>query len=63
MLVPGPHLINGVYDLLDNHMQTGVCRLVLAMGILIATAFGVVLGSWLTLGPAMLSTSSSGRSR
>ena len=59
MLVPGPHLINSVYDMLDNHMQTGVCRLVLAMGILIATALGVVLGGWLTLGPATLSTSPS----
>jgi uncharacterized membrane protein YjjP (DUF1212 family) len=59
MLVPGPHLINSVYDLLDNHIQTGLCRLVLATGILIATALGVVLGGWLTLGPAMLSTSPS----
>ena len=30
MLVPGPHLINGVHDMLDNHMQTGICRLGLA---------------------------------
>lgn len=59
MLVPGPHLINGVYDMLDNHVQTGICRLVLAMGILTATALGVVLGGWLTLGPATLSTSPS----
>ena len=41
MLVPGPHLINGVHDMLDNHMQTGICRLGLAMGILIAAALGV----------------------
>jgi uncharacterized membrane protein YjjP (DUF1212 family) len=59
MLVPGPHLINSVYDMLNNHMQTGICRLVLAMGILIATALGVALGDWLTLGPATLSTSPS----
>jgi uncharacterized membrane protein YjjB (DUF3815 family) len=59
MLVPGPHLINGVQDMLENHMQTGVCRLALAMGILIATALGVVLGGWLTLGPGTLSTSPS----
>jgi uncharacterized membrane protein YjjP (DUF1212 family) len=59
MLVPGPHLINGVHDMLENHMQTGVCRLGLAAGILIATALGVVLGGWLTLGPATLSTSPS----
>ncbi len=37
----------------------GRCRLVLATGILIATALGVVLGGWLTLGPATLSTSPS----
>jgi uncharacterized membrane protein YjjB (DUF3815 family) len=59
MLVPGPHLINGAHDMLENHMQTGVCRLGLAVGILIATALGVVLGGWLTLGPATLSTSPS----
>jgi uncharacterized membrane protein YjjP (DUF1212 family) len=59
MLVPGPHLINGVYDVLENHVQPGVCRLGLATGILIATALGVVLGGWLILGPATLSTSPS----
>ena len=51
MLVPGPHLINGVYDMLENHMLTGVCRLGLATGVLVATALGVVLGAWITLGP------------
>jgi uncharacterized membrane protein YjjB (DUF3815 family) len=50
MLVPGPHLINGVDDLLDNHVQTGVSRLALAAGILMAAALGVLLGRWLTLG-------------
>jgi uncharacterized membrane protein YjjP (DUF1212 family) len=59
MLVPGPHLINGVHDMLENHMQTGVCRLGLASGILVATALGVVLGGWLTLGPATVSTAPS----
>jgi uncharacterized membrane protein YjjP (DUF1212 family) len=59
MVVPGPHLINSVNDMLDNHIQTGLCRLALATGILIATALGVVLGGWLTLGPATLSTSPS----
>ena len=59
MLVPGPHLINGVRDMLENHMQTGVCRLGLALGILIATALGVALGAWLTLGLATVSTSPS----
>ena len=59
MLVPGPHLINGVHDMLDNHMATGICRLGLALGILTAAALGVVLGGWLTLGQATLSTSPS----
>ena len=56
MLVPGPHLINGVYDMLENHMQTGVCRLGLATGVLTATALGVALGAWITLGPGTVST-------
>jgi uncharacterized membrane protein YjjP (DUF1212 family) len=56
MLVPGPHLINGVYDMLENHMQTGVCRLGLATGVLTATALGVALGAWIMLGPATVST-------
>ena len=59
MLVPGPHLINSANDMLENHIQTGVCRLGLAMGILIATALGVALGGWLTLGPVTLSVSPS----
>ncbi len=50
MLVPGPHLINGLYDMLENHMQTGLARLGLAAGILTAAALGVFLGGWLTLG-------------
>jgi uncharacterized membrane protein YjjP (DUF1212 family) len=56
MLVPGPHLINGVHDILENHMQTGGCRLGLATSILVATALGVALGAWVTLGPATVST-------
>ena len=59
MVVPGPHLINGVRDVLENHMQTGLSRLGLASSILIATALGVVLGAWLTLGPATVSTAPS----
>ena len=46
MLVPGPHLINGVYDVLENHVLPGVCRLGLATGILIATATSVGLLSF-----------------
>jgi uncharacterized membrane protein YjjP (DUF1212 family) len=50
MLVPGPHLINGVEDVLENHMQTGLCRLGLATCVLIASAIGVFVGAWLTIG-------------
>jgi uncharacterized membrane protein YjjP (DUF1212 family) len=49
MLVPGPHLINAVDDMFDNHMQAGVSRLALAVGILMAAALGVLLGAWLTI--------------
>ena len=59
MLVPGPHLINGVHDMVDNHMQTGLCRLGLASSILIAAALGVALGVGLTVGLAPLSTAPS----
>lgn len=50
MLVPGPHMINGLYDIIENHLQTGIPRLGLATGILIAAAMGIFLGGWLTLG-------------
>lgn len=50
MLVPGPHLINAVYDMLENHVQTGLSRLGLAAVVLAAAALGIFLGGWLTLG-------------
>ncbi|WP_341677627.1 threonine/serine exporter family protein [Niveibacterium sp. SC-1] len=50
MLVPGPHLINGLYDILENHIESGMARLALACGILVAAAAGVFLGGWLALG-------------
>jgi uncharacterized membrane protein YjjP (DUF1212 family) len=59
MLVPGPHLINSVYDMLENHMETGICRLALAMNVLVAAALGVVVGVWLTLGLVAGAASSS----
>jgi uncharacterized membrane protein YjjP (DUF1212 family) len=49
MLVPGPHLINGVMDLIDNHVPMSLARLGLATGILLASALGIVLGIVLTL--------------
>jgi uncharacterized membrane protein YjjP (DUF1212 family) len=49
MLVPGPHLINGLLDLIDNYVPMSLARLGLAMGILLASAAGIVLGVELSL--------------
>jgi uncharacterized membrane protein YjjP (DUF1212 family) len=49
MLVPGPHLINGLLDLIDNFLPMSLARLGLAAGILAASALGVVLGMELVL--------------
>jgi uncharacterized membrane protein YjjP (DUF1212 family) len=49
MLVPGPHLINGLLDLIDNYLPMALSRLGLALGILLASALGVVIGVELTL--------------
>jgi uncharacterized membrane protein YjjP (DUF1212 family) len=54
MLVPGPHLINGVLDLIDNYLPMSMARLGLAGGILLASALGIVVGVELTLpGPLL----------
>jgi uncharacterized membrane protein YjjP (DUF1212 family) len=53
MVVPGPHLINGLFDLIDNHLPMSLARLWLATGILLASGLGVVLGVELTV-PAPL---------
>jgi uncharacterized membrane protein YjjP (DUF1212 family) len=49
MLVPGPHLINGLFDLIDNYLPMSLFRLWLATGILSASALGIVLGVELTV--------------
>lgn len=49
MLVPGPHLINGVLDLVENHLPMSLARLGLATGILLANALGIVSGIELML--------------
>jgi uncharacterized membrane protein YjjB (DUF3815 family) len=49
MLVPGPHLINGVLDLIDNHLPMSLARLGLAAGILLASTLGILIGVELTL--------------
>jgi uncharacterized membrane protein YjjB (DUF3815 family) len=49
MMVPGPHLINGLLDLIDNYLPMGLARLGLAAGILVAVSLGLVVGVRLTL--------------
>jgi len=49
VLVPGPHLINGLLDLIDNYLPMSIARLVLATAILLASALGIVVGIELTL--------------
>jgi len=49
MVVPGPHLINGLLDLIDNYLPMSLARLGLATGILLASAAGIILGVELTL--------------
>jgi uncharacterized membrane protein YjjP (DUF1212 family) len=49
MVVPGPHLINGLMDLIDNYLPMSLARLGLAAGILLAAAAGIVIGVELTL--------------
>jgi uncharacterized membrane protein YjjP (DUF1212 family) len=58
MLVPGPHLINGILDLIDNYLPMSLARLGLAAGILLASTLGIVLGIELTL-PGPLPTDQS----
>jgi uncharacterized membrane protein YjjB (DUF3815 family) len=54
MVVPGPHLINGLLDLIDNYLPMSLSRLGLATGILLASALGVVLGIEFTLPDSFL---------
>jgi uncharacterized membrane protein YjjP (DUF1212 family) len=49
MVVPGPHLINGLLDLFDNNLPMSLARFGLATGLLAAAAAGVALGVELTL--------------
>ena len=49
MLIPGPHLINGLLDLIDNYLPMSLARFGLAIGILLANASGLALGAELTL--------------
>lgn len=49
MLIPGPHLINGLLDLIDNYLPMSLARFGLAFGILFASAAGLAIGVELTL--------------
>jgi uncharacterized membrane protein YjjB (DUF3815 family) len=50
MLVPGPHFINSLHDIVENNMTTGLARLGLACAIMISASLGIFFGGWLTLG-------------
>jgi uncharacterized membrane protein YjjB (DUF3815 family) len=49
MLIPGPHLVNGLLDLVDNFVPMGLARLALAASIVAASALGIIIGIELTL--------------
>jgi uncharacterized membrane protein YjjB (DUF3815 family) len=49
MIIPGPHLINGLLDLIDNYLPMTLARLGLATAIIAVSALGIVLGMELTL--------------
>jgi uncharacterized membrane protein YjjB (DUF3815 family) len=61
VVVPGPHLINGLLDLIDNYLPMSVARLVLATAILLASAAGIIIGVELTV-PAPISEGQAARS-
>jgi uncharacterized membrane protein YjjP (DUF1212 family) len=44
MLIPGPHLINALMDLIDNHLPMSLARMWLATAIILVSALGIVLG-------------------
>jgi uncharacterized membrane protein YjjP (DUF1212 family) len=60
MIVPGPHLINGLLDLIDNYVPMSIARLGLATSILVVTAVGIFLGVELTLREFPFSEQSAG---
>jgi uncharacterized membrane protein YjjP (DUF1212 family) len=56
MLVPGPHLLNGLFDLFDNYVPMAVSRLALATAIVMASAVGIVWGIEITLPEVPIAT-------
>jgi uncharacterized membrane protein YjjP (DUF1212 family) len=60
IVVPGPHLINGLFDLIDNHLPMSLSRLGLATALLLASALGLVVGIALTIPGATFPEQSAG---
>jgi uncharacterized membrane protein YjjB (DUF3815 family) len=49
MVMPGTHLLNALFDLMDNQVPMSLARLGLALGVILASALGIVIGIELTL--------------
>lgn len=49
MLVPGPHILNGLFDLVDHYLAMSIARLGHALWVLIASALGIVLAARVVL--------------
>jgi uncharacterized membrane protein YjjP (DUF1212 family) len=63
MLVPGPHMINGLLDLIDNYLPMSLSRLGLATGVLLASALGIIVGVELTVPGPVFSEQATGADR
>ena len=48
ILVPGVPLINGILDMIRNHVTVGISRLGFAAVVVLAIAFGVFCATWIT---------------
>jgi uncharacterized membrane protein YjjP (DUF1212 family) len=44
VLVPGPHVLNGVFDLIDGRIHLGAARLIYAGLVIVAISVGLLLG-------------------
>jgi uncharacterized membrane protein YjjP (DUF1212 family) len=59
VLVPGPHVLNGAFDLLKGHVHLGAARLIYATLVIVAISTGLLLG--LTLLGVSLPVDEAGR--
>lgn len=55
MLIPGPHLINCLLDLVDNFLPMSIARLGFATSVMVASVVGIVLGIAMSLGELPIS--------